>query len=100
MGSLEEAFYCSSQENAKMSMVKFDVFLILPGILKSGNNGWVSCSTYCAGPQWGVPYDSCTAAWDDKGQRAMDCNTARGVDSPGVACYCDRQKGEGEGAAE
>ena len=73
---------------------------VIAGTAKPGNNGAVSCSTYCKGMQWGPTYSSCSAAWDLSAQRAIDCNTVRGVAAPEVLCYCNGLTGVCVGGGE
>ena len=55
---------------------------------KHGNNGSVSCETYCKGQWKGGPRGSCVRAHDDRGKRDIGCAVVRGVGTPGVTCEC------------
>ena len=64
--------------------------MLCPGVLKSGNNGWVSCSTYCQGSQWGFPYATCVGAYDSAANQPVpyDCNKSRQIMTQDLTCYC------------
>lgn len=56
--------------------------------VKHGNNGTVTCSTYCRGPQWGAPGSCIGAIRGDSGQRVF-CDTRVGaLDGPELSCEC------------
>jgi hypothetical protein len=59
------------------------------GRIKPGNNGTVSCDTFCAGSQWG-PVGACVGAVrSDTGQRTK-CSTVPGLlTSSQLTCLCD-----------
>lgn len=59
------------------------------GIIKRGNNGDVSCSTFCTSTRYpGGAYPSCEAAFDTAAQRYIGCNRVRGYNIREVTCYC------------
>jgi hypothetical protein len=64
--------------------LKLGLFEILE---KGGNNGTASCSTFCAGSQWGAWSGSCIAAFKN-GKEPVTCDT---VTSPAsLKCLCIR----------
>ena len=63
---------------------------LFPVAVKTGNNGGVSCDTFCRGAQWGgIAYRGCGAAYDQDGARDIACDKTRGRTGPkGMVCYC------------
>ena len=59
-----------------------------PNKAKPGNNGAVSCDTYCKGNWAGYACTGCTAALDTKTNKAISCGTVRGVAAQAVSCCC------------
>jgi hypothetical protein len=57
-------------------------------VMKQGNNGSVSCQTFCTGAWSGGPKGNCVKAYDTKGKHFIDCGAVRGVDGAGVVCEC------------
>jgi hypothetical protein len=68
---------------------KLDALASLPNFEKRGNNGTVSCDTYCEGATWGET-GPCVEAVDLASQRRMACEDVRGLQPQGVACTCAR----------
>jgi hypothetical protein len=59
--------------------------------MKTGNNGTVSCATYCAGAAWG-PTGTCVGAKLIAGSSAgsyVDCQTMLGVGND-LSCWCSQ----------
>ncbi len=60
--------------------------------LKPGNNGTVSCTTFCEGPQWGEVGGCVGAVREDRGQR-LDCFTSPGLLANGSQLLCECERG-------
>ncbi|KAF8058327.1 lpxC [Scenedesmus sp. PABB004] len=58
------------------------------GTQKHGNNGAVSCTTFCQGAQWGQAYARCVSAYDTAARKGVSCDTAVGVTSSELTCFC------------
>ena len=60
------------------------------GFAKNGNNGAVSCSTYCKGNWAGCSGGSCVAAVDNstRPSSSIGCDTVRGAKTAQVTCFC------------
>ena len=72
-----------------------------PNKVKNGNNGAVSCDTFCKG-NWGgfqCP-GGCTSALDTATGKVAGCKDARGVGTKQVTCCCSQcPAGEHHGPA-
>lgn len=62
-----------------------------PAFNKAGNNGTVSCSTYCNGANWGGGTGPCAAAYRGDNNQPLDCNTVQGFSPQGTTCFCHGQ---------
>jgi hypothetical protein len=56
---------------------------------KTGDNGTVSCTTYCGGSQWAGGVGTCTSAFSNDSGRAIDCNAVPGLSAAGLTCNCN-----------
>ena len=72
-----------------------------PNKVKNGNNGAVSCDTFCKG-KWGgfqCP-GGCTSALDTATGKVAGCKDVRGVGTKQVTCCCSQcPAGEHHGTA-
>jgi hypothetical protein len=58
------------------------------GFVKPGNNGTVSCNTFCAGGQWG-PVGICVGALREDTQQRLGCDVVPGLLSASqLTCHC------------
>ena len=93
----EYAFKCRAVFLFLMSAVFGSI--TATGTVKKGNDGSVSCNTYCRGLQWGPKYNTCVSAWDTRYLKPLKCDAVRGVPSYfgniEVTCYCDGLVGKG-----
>ena len=62
--------------------------LLRAAVRKVGNNGAVSCDTYCKGAWTGVRYGTCAAGVDAKTGQDIGCSKARGPNGYEQTCYC------------
>ena len=60
----------------------------LPSKTKPGNNGAVSCDSYCKNSWGGYRCASCSSAIDSATNQSIGCGTVRGVGSKQVSCCC------------
>lgn len=81
-------FY-GTQGSGSTSTRRVDALASLPTFDKPGNNGTVSCDTYCEGATWGET-GPCVGAVDLASQQRIACEDVRGLPSQGVACTCAR----------
>jgi len=61
--------------------------------IKHGNNGTVSCDTFCQGSRWGGGIGTCVAAWDTKADANVSCQDTAGPFLKGpneLTCTCRR----------
>ncbi len=56
---------------------------------KGGDNGTVSCETFCQGSAWGT-VGTCVAARRDDTGLPVDCATVPGLITPQLSCLCAR----------
>jgi hypothetical protein len=56
-------------------------------VMKRGNNGTVSCDTYCAGDWSGGPKGLCFDAVDTSNNQSIGCSAPRGL-GPDITCMC------------
>ena len=63
--------------------------------VKHGNNGTVSCNTYCSSQQWGGPtsYGGCRSATRADLNKAIDCNDVPGLlpNANELTCTCIKE---------
>ena len=56
---------------------------------KHGNNGTVSCNTFCGGAKWGNTIGSCVSAYNKKSGKQESCNSVPGLlGGPELTCNC------------
>lgn len=61
----------------------------VPGVEKDGNNGAVSCTTYCQGSAWGTVFSYCMGAVNTATGVPISCDTTPGyLQGPQLTCYC------------
>ncbi len=60
----------------------------VPPNSKPGNNGSVSCSTYCRGNWLGVRHSGCKGGFDEATDREVRCDESLGVTTASVTCEC------------
>lgn len=63
-------------------------FLVPKNTIKHGNNGTVSCQTFCTGQWGGGPKGNCVRAHDKKTNKNIGCNVVRGIAGADVTCEC------------
>ena len=57
--------------------------------IKNGNNGALACDEYCKGNWTGLACPGgCSSAFDTAANKAISCDTVRGVGEKQVTCYC------------
>ncbi len=58
--------------------------------VKGGNNGTVSCKTYCESPHWGDQVGTCVSAFNTSADSSVDCNDVPGFIKGGpLTCTCN-----------
>ena len=85
------SFSCSTVVGFIPSTLGVDVVCHCAGFNKDGNNGTVSCGTFCAGSQWGR-VGTCSTGGNLNGSPNIGCNTAVGLLPSAlgadVLCHC------------
>jgi hypothetical protein len=56
--------------------------------VKVGNNGTVSCDTYCGGSQWAGGVGRCISASLSENSNVLSCSTVPGLLAPGAQLLC------------